>query len=67
MRELIGGITVTGHLCSAFYTPRTACQKCPRPATLAWAMTGVHEENPVRSRMEHTGETARQRARPPGP
>ena len=32
MRGLIGGTTVTGHLCSAFYTPRTACQKCPTPA-----------------------------------
>ena len=39
----------------------------PEASDLAWAMTGAHEENPVRSRMEHTGETARQRARPPGP
>ena len=39
----------------------------PEASALAWALTGAHEENPVRSRMEHTGETARQRARPPGP
>ena len=39
----------------------------PEASDLASALTRGHEENPVRSRMEHTGETARQRARPPGP
>ena len=38
----------------------------PEASELAWALNRGHEENPVRSRMEHTGETARQRARPPG-
>ena len=39
----------------------------PEASDLAWALTRAYEENPVRSRMERTGETARQRARPPGP
>ena len=29
----------------------------PEASDLAWALTRAYEENPVRSRMEHTGET----------